>query len=106
MLWLSDESGSEMIRVTLSAKLVPQTGTPGDIWIPNDCRRIFVVGDNSKVIDVTAALDGGLFRSLSVELIEHVKQLQEQVDELLAQHRNGQDYVEHLRAKIATRGKA
>jgi hypothetical protein len=89
-----------MIRVSISHKLIPATGTPGDIWLASDCRRIFVVGDNSKNIDITAALDAGLFRGLSVALIEEVKQLGEQVSELLAQNVKAAEYVAYLKAKV------
>jgi hypothetical protein len=92
-----------MIRVTIAANLIPQTGTPGDIWIPKDCRRVFAVGGNSKVIDVTAALDGGLFRGLSVALIEEVSQLQTSVAEFLAQNARVKDYLEYLKSKWSSK---
>jgi hypothetical protein len=91
------------IRVTIAASLVPQQGTPGDIWIPQDCRKIFVVGDNSKTIDITAALDGGLFQGLSVTLIHEVNKLGALVDEFIAQNKTAADYVEHLREKVKRR---
>jgi hypothetical protein len=92
-----------MIRVTIAAKLIPQTGAPGDIWIPKDCRRVFVVGDNSIVIDVTAALDGGLFRGLSVALIEEVCQLQTSVAEFIALNARAKDYIQYLKSKRSSK---
>jgi hypothetical protein len=89
------------IHVSLSAKLVPPQGTPRDVWIPKDCRRIFVVGDNSKTIDITDALDAGLFRGLSVALIEELRELRERVDAFVELEARGQDYLRFLKAKVA-----
>jgi hypothetical protein len=88
-----------MIHVTIAARLVPQMGTPFDIWIPKDCRRIFVCGQDGRTVDITAALDGGLFRGLSVALVEEVRQLRAQVDAFVALDARGQEYLSYLKSK-------
>jgi hypothetical protein len=89
------------IHVTLCAKLVPQMGTPFDVWIPKDARRIFVVGQDGKTCDITSALDGGLFRGLSVALIEELRELRGRVDALVELNERGKDYIKFLKAKVA-----
>jgi hypothetical protein len=87
-----------MIHVTIAAKLIPMTGTPGDVWIPKDCRRIYFVGRNSKTIDITAVLDGVL-GDYAVAVAYEVRELQDLVAEFLAQNAKAQEYLNYLKSK-------
>jgi hypothetical protein len=88
-----------MIHVTIAAHLIPATGTPGDVWIPKDCRRIHFVGSNGKCIDITAALDGDVFAGLSVALVHEIRAVQDSLDELLAQNAHAKEYINYLKSK-------
>ena len=88
-----------MIHISLTKNLIPPSGTPGDFWIPRDCRRIFIVGSNSKIVDLTDALDGDCIRGASIALLEEVDALKAQIDELLAANVKGQEYISWLRER-------
>ena len=94
-----------MIHLTLAEKLIPQMGTPGDIWIPQDRRRIHFVGSNGKTVDITAVLDGDIIKGVTVALIKEITVLQSSVDDLLARDKHGAAYVADLQAKAAARKK-
>jgi hypothetical protein len=94
-----------MIHITLAEKLIPQMGTPGDIFIPKDCRRIHFVGSNGKTVDITAVLDGDIIHGVTVALVKEITDLKASLDDLLAHNASGREYVESLRAKAAARKK-
>jgi hypothetical protein len=83
-----------VIHSVLCNSLVKKSGaTPGDFYLPKDCRRVYFAGADGNVVDITACIDGDIFRGISVALLQEVRALQDAVDVLVAQNTHAAEYL-------------
>ena len=89
-----------MIHTILCNSLVKKTGgTPGDFYLPKDCRRVYFAGADGNVVDITACIDGDIFRGISVALLQEVRELQDTVALLLSQNKHAAEFLAWVKSR-------